>query len=54
MLKVILSTNVLMQLLEFSVEDGWGPLCNFLEMPVPDVPFPRINSREEVQQAVVR
>ncbi|KAF4437153.1 hypothetical protein F53441_13111 [Fusarium austroafricanum] len=26
--------------LEWSVEDGWGPLCEFLGKPVPDVPFP--------------
>ncbi len=29
------------QLLEFSVADGWDPLCNFLGVPVPDIEFPR-------------
>merc|ERR1712070_835621 len=28
------------QLLEFKVDDGWEPLCNFLGVPVPSVPFP--------------
>lgn len=35
------------QLLEFEVKEGWGPLCEFLEVPVPDEPFPRTNHREE-------
>ena len=30
--------------LEFSVKQGWEPLCRFLEIPVPDEPFPRVNS----------
>mmetsp|Transcript_19009 Transcript_19009/g.53612 ORF Transcript_19009/g.53612 Transcript_19009/m.53612 type:complete len:132 (+) Transcript_19009:3-398(+) len=29
------------QLLVFNVKEGWGPLCRFLGMPVPDKPFPR-------------
>ncbi len=35
------------QLLEFEVKQGWGPLCEFLEVPAPDEPFPRTNHREE-------
>ncbi|KZT51675.1 hypothetical protein CALCODRAFT_122946 [Calocera cornea HHB12733] len=31
------------QLLEFNVKEGWEPLCKFLGVPVPDVPFPRTN-----------
>lgn len=23
--------------------EGWGPLCKFLGVPVPDEPFPRAN-----------
>jgi hypothetical protein len=34
-------------LLVFDVAEGWGPLCAFLGVPVPDAPFPRVNSREE-------
>lgn len=39
-----------MQLLEFSVREGWEPLCKFLEVPVPDVPFPRVNSSADFQK----
>lgn len=35
------------RLLEFQVADGWEPLCDFLGKPVPDTPFPRMNSTEE-------
>ena len=32
------------RLLVFDVREGWGPLCEFLEVPVPsDIPFPRLN-----------
>jgi len=33
------------QLLIFNVKEGWEPLCNFLELPVPDEPFPRVNDK---------
>jgi len=32
-------------LLEFKVREGWAPLCGFLDVPVPDDPFPRSNDR---------
>lgn len=35
------------QLLVFEVKEGWGPLCNFLDMPAPSGEFPRTNHREE-------
>ncbi len=35
------------RLLVFEVKQGWGPLCDFLGLPVPDTPFPRSNNREE-------
>ena len=31
------------RLLVWAGKDGWGPLCEFLEVPVPDQPFPQIN-----------
>ena len=31
------------KLLVFEVKEGWEPLCRFLEVPVPDKPFPRLN-----------
>lgn len=33
--------------LEFNVKEGWDPLCTFLEVAVPDVPFPRLNDKQE-------
>ena len=38
------------RLLVFSAQDGWEPLCAFLEVPVPACPFPRVNSRDELTQ----
>jgi hypothetical protein len=35
------------RLLTYQVKDGWGPLCQFLDVPVPDEPFPRTNHRAE-------
>lgn len=35
------------RLLEFEVKHGWQPLCDFLDVPVPDIDFPRTNHREE-------
>nr|WP_062339640.1 sulfotransferase family protein [Herbidospora sakaeratensis] len=33
------------RLLVFECEEGWEPLCRFLGVPVPDVPFPQANER---------
>jgi hypothetical protein len=35
------------RLLIYEVTQGWGPLCEFLGVPVPGSPFPRSNSTEE-------
>ena len=35
------------RLLVFEVAEGWGPLCAFLDVDVPDEPFPRANSAAE-------
>jgi hypothetical protein len=40
------------RLLVFSPKEGWGPLCAFLGVPVPKAPFPRVNSRDEINQAM--
>jgi hypothetical protein len=34
------------RLLVWEAREGWGPLCEFLEVPVPDDPFPHANDRE--------
>jgi hypothetical protein len=35
------------RLLVFNVAEGWDALCRFLNVAVPDTPFPNLNSREE-------
>lgn len=35
------------RLLVYAVRQGWEPLCDFLDVPVPDEPFPRTNDRGE-------
>ncbi|MFN3238406.1 MAG: sulfotransferase family protein [Pseudomonadales bacterium] len=37
------------RLLVFEASEGWAPLCEFLEVPIPDEPYPRTNSTEEFQ-----
>ena len=31
------------RLLVFEAKQGWEPLCKFLDLPIPEGPFPRIN-----------
>ena len=38
------------RLLVYQISDGWEPLCNFLGVPIPDMEFPRINSRDETKE----
>jgi hypothetical protein len=37
-------------LLEFEVQQGWEPLCDFLGRSVPERPFPRLNDTASFQQ----
>jgi len=37
------------RLLVFDVKQGWEPLCTFLNLPLPNLPFPKINDRREVE-----
>jgi hypothetical protein len=43
------------RLLAFEIGDGWGPLCRFLGVAIPDAPYPHANStaafRSEFVQA---
>lgn len=38
------------KLLIFSVDQGWEPLCTFLNVPVPTTPFPNVNDTKEFQK----
>ena len=42
------------KLLEFAVTDGWEPLCKFLEVDVPDEPFPHLNDTQSFLDMVQR
>ena len=35
------------RLLVWEAKEGWEPICQTLGLPVPDVPFPHANTREE-------
>ena len=41
------------RLLVWRVEDGWQPLCEFLEVPVPDSPFPHVNDTTEFLNRII-
>jgi hypothetical protein len=40
------------RLLVFDVAEGWAPLCAFLSVPLPEVPFPHLNSTSDFLAAV--
>ena len=41
------------RLLVWDVTQGWEPLCEFLELPVPGDPFPNVNDSKEFVERVV-
>ena len=38
------------KLLVFNVKEGWEPLCEFLKVPVPDIPFPNTNDSAQMKK----
>jgi hypothetical protein len=40
-------------LLVWEVADGWGPLCEFLEVEQPDGPLPHVNERDAFVERVI-
>lgn len=40
------------QLLVFSADQGWKPLCEFLGMPVPETAFPNVNDRAAIKKSL--
>jgi hypothetical protein len=42
------------RLLTYDVAQGWEPLCEFLGKPVPDSPYPKVNSREDMQARMAK
>ncbi len=41
------------RLLVWTPSDGWDPLCEFLELPVPELPFPRVNDSGEFAERII-
>lgn len=37
------------QLLEYNVKEGWERLCEFLEVDVPEAPFPKLNEGDSIK-----
>jgi hypothetical protein len=42
------------RLLEWSPKHGWKPLCDFLELPIPDEPVPHINDTAQFVEQITR
>ena len=40
------------RLLVYEVKEGWGPLCEFLGVPEPDEPFPRLNDAARMRRGM--
>lgn len=40
------------RLLVYQVSEGWAPLCEFLGVPVPEAPMPKVNTTEEFQTRI--
>lgn len=38
------------RVLEYRIQDGWAPLCKFLNKEVPLQPFPRVNDVKEFEE----
>ncbi len=41
------------KLLVYNPKEGWGPLCEFLGLPEPKIPFPHVNKREDMLTEVL-
>ncbi|HWD40658.1 MAG TPA: sulfotransferase [Fimbriimonas sp.] len=43
----VMSTAPKERLVVWEAKEGWEPLCKALDLPIPDQPFPRANTKEE-------
>jgi hypothetical protein len=41
------------RLLVWNPREGWEPLCEFLDVPVPDTPLPHVNDTENFQKNLI-
>ncbi|HZE03990.1 MAG TPA: sulfotransferase, partial [Solirubrobacteraceae bacterium] len=49
----VIATVPAERLLVWSVSEGWEPLCEFLQVPVPDADFPRVNDSKEFGERII-
>ena len=42
------------RLLVYEVRQGWQPLCDLLEVRVPDEPFPHLNDSEAFEELIAK
>lgn len=40
------------RLLYWTVNDGWGPLCQFLDQPIPETSFPHLNTANALEEGM--
>lgn len=40
------------RLLIHNAKDGWEPLCNFLEVPIPMTPYPRLGDLNAIEDEI--
>ena len=45
--KEVFNTIPKTNMLLYDVKSGWEPLCKFLNVPVPSIPFPKSNTKDE-------
>ena len=38
----------------YNVKDGWDPLCKFLDVPIPNIPFPHKNKKGEIIDDLIK
>ncbi len=50
----VIATIPAERLLVWKPTDGWEPLCDFLEVPVPEEPLPHINDTQVLRDGIVR
>jgi hypothetical protein len=41
------------RLLVWDPAEGWEPLCDFLQVPVPDEPLPRLNDTKSFREGII-
>jgi Sulfotransferase domain len=51
--QTVIDTVPAERLLVWNPREGWEPLCEFLDVPVPDTPLPHVNDTENFQKNLI-